>query len=497
MILLLCSVCMADVVCYIGGSSADPNNGGWALSTVTAANAVGTNGAFKYFVLAADPSESADPAGTTLTKSAEFAVSLENIFAYCDATGDMADGRYKILASTANTITIDLTWNALYDDDTVTVYVGGALTETESVIQAALDSPPTGCSAAAQNQTYLIYDGGDGITATAGIDIDADSPGNTYYKILQGCNSLYVPLTTGNYITYSGTPAAAIIRIGGQIQAVRIKGFAISQSSGTPDSGDDGIFSAPTGTARGYYIENCSFSNVHDGVNFLDSDNGPVVIKDCVFTDIEYVPVYAYSPTVVENCYIEGTSTGAIVCVNVGPVIANHCVFDGGAYAFYTTYAATSVSVFQHCTFYAQTTAALLENGAVTQTLVALNCIFDVADTANDYAIRAQQGRVVEWNNITDADTAALSGFITSTGYNLDFTATDPLVLPASGDFRLNIGETICDTYALDKGTRVVMSADADDTDRGYSSIGAWQATQTQSGGGGGGGAIIGGGIVR
>lgn len=150
-----------------------------------------------------------------------------------------------------------------------------------------------------------------------------------------------------------------------------------------------------------------------------------------------------------------GSAFGDSVVINVADIgiFVGHAVIEGGTYGIScpgNNYGHTILN----CTFHSQATAGVYVNGANLNVLV-INPIFDVDDTAADYAIQRDSGSYVVFNGITDADTEALSGFTSpyaNSTYNLTFTNTDPLTSISGNNFKPNRGQTVADTYVIDKG---------------------------------------------
>lgn len=493
-LLLLCLPCLAgtDVTCYLGGDSSSATNGGWAYSSVAAATVCGTGGAAKYTV--ADGTIDQDTT-VRITKTGEFATGLEGVWAYVNFTGDAADGRYRITGSTANSITISLAWNALYADDAATnVYVGGALVTADATLQAALDSPPTDGAVAASgalNQTYLIYDHdtpATTIVTATGFDVDADAPDAGYYKRIKGCNSSYAVLPIGSYCVFdaAGTDlGAAIWRTGGTIGNVQFHNIKVQNNDsngGTPGSTELGFYVNPASATRGFLLRNCWADNCYSG--FSVGASALLVAFDlCIVTQVASDNIGSCysgsSVAVAKNCYATVSDT-EIAFDNLLSI--SHCIANGGTTGF-SGQSGINYTV-RNCSFYGQSTAAIDLNSATGSVFVE-NCIMDVDTPASDYAIRIQAGRCIEYNNLTDAAAATYSGFQDGSGSTAGETFSDtyPWVTASGGDFRLNMDDADVIAHCLDKGTLTIMGSDMDSANIGFSSLGAWQPTGTQSAG--------------
>ena len=486
MFLLSVAFASADIVCYVGGSSGSNTNGGWALSTVAAADAVGANGAAKYDAVGADPSESVAPAGTKLTKAGEFAASLADIYAYCDATGDMADNHYKILASDADSVTIDLAWNALYDNDTVDVYVGGSLAETDQGLDDGLNH--TMSSAAAQNVTVKVYDS-TGTIPISTSHVFANGGTAPYVLKVQGCDSSWVPLAVGSYINLDADLTnldAAIFSIT-DLSNIWIEGLGFlhndSGAGDAPGAAEHGIYINRTaGSPSGHVIRNCYFTDCYYGLYIFSTSVIDPYIQQCVFTTMANSCIYQNATRgEVAFCILDGSNYAGPV-TNRGYNYHDNYVL-GGTYAF----SATLVLSIKNNSCYGQTVAGVYLNGTGYNSII-LNNIFFVADPAADYAIQRNAGMYYEDYNITNADTAALSGFQAPfTGghsyYDLPFDEAlgRPFTDGSAGNLTLNTADAvIAIPYCIDKGIPTIGATIS--TGNGYTTIGAYQLTQTQSG---------------
>lgn len=344
----------------------------------------------------------------------------------------------------------------------------------------------------------------DTVSVTATLTIDSNTAQTVgFNKRLIGCSgsgTTWTPLTSGNYTQLSATAAlnAAIVTwIDTTANAGRMEFrniWFVGNNSGTPASSEHGVSLSAAATVTNFTWINCKFSDLYNSINCNDSSNTVFCFSDCVILQAHNYGFYALDAINADNIFINNDSTGiGFYALLDGSTISNSTI-SGGIKALSLS---TGSSLIDHVSCFDQTVACI--DITSTAKVRIFNCILDVNDTASDYAIynSAGTGTIMELNNITDADTRLLAGFINNdfsgSVYNLVFTTTDPWMNTATGDFRFGSG-TIATTYVKDKGFR--MYGDGTSDNRGYSSIGSWQATQTQAGGGGG-QRILGGGVVR
>ena len=458
--------------CYVGGSVSDNDHAGY--SNLSAAASVGANGQSIYE--AETLADTLGSGGKMLITTATDLSDVTGIF--CTIVGNAGSegtGRFQVIAvdtspSGADTILIDLTW---VDDvtDTVDIAIGGALSHSYNVDAYDLenvidDDDGYGVVAIAAGGDVNIYATG---TLEVGEIMMWDSwggAGNNWVRLI-GCDTSYTPSATGTQgfiLDADVTNLDATIMLIEDEERIQLKNIAFlnndSGGGGTPLPGEDGFQIVSVATQYGFLIENCSFDNCYRGI-YLDPEALGVVIKDCT------VGV----TTVNQQEGIENDAVGTIIRGGRFIAKAGHIVIAldaacsiRGAVINEGTHgidiAATGNYQIDGCSFYNQTTGSMYLNSA-NATAIITNNIFYVNTAASDYAIHRQAGAYTEYNNITNADTIALSGFINSTGYNLDFTNGNPFVNASGGDFRL-VPNSL---FALNQGLTV---------NGGKTSIGAW-----------------------
>jgi hypothetical protein len=485
-LLMMCLPAWADTACYFGGSSSDADNAGWALSTVHVPAANGT-----YHAHVTDATWTV--ADGVMTKVGAFTTVVIGDWVNVVGGTHMTAGRYIITARTDDTITISTsagTENANHSD--IHAHVGGALPLTAANIQSYAVDAPLG---AAQNVTAYLYDGGTSVAWAAEVTFDTgDAAGAGYTKKFIGCDLAYASLALGSYCTLDavGTDLGAPffhITAAGVLNNIQFRNIALQHNNsagGNPAANENG-WEFDTGAASyGQLFFNCSVHDVYTGWD--SSPNDRSVLIDCRADNCQNkcISTATNGGMLILRGYYEAES-GAEIMQLIGSAASmsiGNCIFSGGTNAINQD-GISGVVVIRNCSFWNQTTACI-DNSGSAATILAENNIFYVNTPASDYAIRTTStGLVFERNNVSNATAAAQSGFVAGSGStdSLTFSSTSPFVNTATPDFRLHLDDVNVTTYCLDKGARQWMDGDADNTVKGYQSLGAWQATQVQSGG--------------
>jgi hypothetical protein len=339
----------------------------------------------------------------------------------------------------------------------------------------------------------------DTLTVNDGIELDANDSTAPGWKRIIGCSgsgTMWTPLAIDNYVIFSATGTdlgEAILKIGagGNVNRISIRSISFrnnDSNGGAPGAGEDGIALSASAATYDFSISNCDFTNVYTAIEGANNNIYRTTIYDCNMSRI-----VAYLANTTRGHLIRGLFGSVGASSNGIKVVSNDFVsyvtVIGGVCGLYGT-SVTGLCL-SNSNFYNQTAQCV--NVATSLSGRIYDCIFYVNDEANDYAIYAGSapGVNVIRNCITNCNTRALAGFwgnsllggtfnAENSFYNLDFTNTDPWTNASGGDFCYGTG-TISTTYVKDLGFR--MYGDGSTANRGYSSIGSWQATQTQAGG--------------
>ncbi len=189
---LLSSLVWADVAGYVGGTSADPNNGGWGAASLAVASVTGANGAVLDIATGATISDNGS-GNVRLTSASAFDDAAVGVYAYCDFSATYTDGRYAILAVDATDNYIDIDLEYISNVPTAYVRVGGAVTEAELPNIMDVIGHPSDPGTQTENVYIYFYDGGDGYARTVQWDIDVGGSSTAAYRrYLIGVNSAYV-----------------------------------------------------------------------------------------------------------------------------------------------------------------------------------------------------------------------------------------------------------------------------------------------------------------
>jgi hypothetical protein len=401
------------------------------------------------------------------------------------------------------------------DDDTKAGTTADPLlgiTGLQRAIRQDASGGVAGLGAANTDSNDIIIYVRDTLTVNNGIEDDANDSTVPAWKRLIGCTgsgTTWTPVSRGAYVNFNaiGTDLGeAILKVGsgGNVNRRQVYGISFrnnNSNGGTPGVGEDGILLTASAVVREFSIDNCDFTDIDKAINATDTDVYYIFVHDCNMTLIDNIGIDTSRAIAVDGLYMSLDSG-----INGITLIANSVFMNvtavGGARAG-NSGASASGLFFSKCSFYNQTTACIATTNQSYNNIF-IDCIFYVADPTADYALNLSNGTVFVRNCITNCDTRALAGFwansLNGGGYNmdnsyydLDFTNTDPWQNASGNDFRYGTG-TIATTYVKDKGYR--MYGDGTANNRGYGSVGSWQATQVQ-GAGGGGQSVLGGGVVR
>ena len=361
---------------------------------------------------------------------------LANIVFNPGGTGRYTNGGYQVTAVDISGRWIEVSGHDGFEgNDDCDVKVGGYL-KTLSYAGSIDEMAATG-----NNKT--IYVRGDEPIEAAGTITQGGSGANRLFII--GVDSNYEELATGEYAQYENVKDP--ISLGG-VAVLTVSGAQVIlrhiwvDKNGTV-SGDRGIYF--TG-ARCVTVD-CKVTGCLHGIH------GPVHhthINPTVF-DNGSQGIGSTGGVTVHGGFISG-STENLKNNIAGMLIANNVTIVGG------TFSISSLSpigaTIQNCSIYnAGTYAVQVNNAACIVTIV--NCILHVSNPAADgsYGIYRVEGNYTEKNNITNAH-ANRSGFQSGSGSvdGLAFTATDPMTLPASGDYSLSKTGAIAIAYAINKG---------------------------------------------
>ncbi len=468
LVLALASLAFADeYTCLVGGSSAAAINAGWYNSSLLVAidnhNGNGAN-------YGDDEGITANNGGDCqIVDAGLFSNAEAGMFIVCEFNDQYhADGVYEITATTGgNSVTIDL---AFVNVEIVEWVLGGAVLTSYDDFAGVIDfdladvinSP---YADATSNNVYIYATGICTLSALDSVTFDNNEGAANYWLYLVGCDTAYAPSplgTQGFTITTAADKGSPLLTID-DVERIAIKNVAFldnDSGGGVPGVGESGIGFVNSAEQYGFFFENCSFDNCYQAIAG-DTYTNNLLIKDCIIGKTETnentdVVLIGTSTKIEGGCWI--TAFRAIQCGAGASVFVDGTIFIGGNYAI-TMGSGSHLASLRNCVFYNQTIANVLINTA-TASIIPMNSIFWVADPAADYAIlNTGNGPYIEYNNITNADTQVLSGFVTSTAWNLTFTNTDPFVNASGSDFRINWGQTIANTYVIDMGYTPYLGA--------------------------------------
>lgn len=279
-------------------------------------------------------------------------------------------------------------------------------------------------------------------TITVTIDKDANQQPLPYWWRVVGCSGTSGPVANGSYVLCD---SGATDLVGTPIFLIAID-FCSMSGIHAKDPGGASTPSASEycfrGTGDSLVLENCFAEGGYYGIS---TTQGAKLLNcgtiDCLVRGASI----GNGSTVMGGHYEWGSETDATVIHAFGNgVTVLDAVIEGGARGI-DFLGATGGNVI-NCSITGQSVASV-EGSTATAGIFVINSILDVADTANDLAIKIDAGRVWENNNRTDADDYTLSGFLdwSSSVENLTFTNTDPFVSISGDNFRLNRGQTQAD----------------------------------------------------
>ena len=347
----------------VGGTAGNEfNGGGFDPATRTFADARGANGAVLHVSTTGTLSNSGG--NVMVTDNGQFAVDLDGIYCYFAGVGVYPADRYKITASSANTITLDLAWSAA---DTINnCRVGGSV----------LDDANDATQIAVVLQSAVA---GDRILVEDGFDYSADiniSTAGTHAAMIWmlGVDSNGDAITDiANYPSIRAENAAVSNGIHwSSLSDWVIRGLKFDGNSNgtyacrfsTTNYMDIGYLEIVNAGNVGFYAQ-CSYSFVHDieahdnvsrglsvtlslGLlyNCKSYDNGGagmttwgdgVTIANCVFCDNGAEGIYlagTYMGNRILNCTIDDNASHGIRCggSEEGMVVRNNIISNNGGY---------------------------------------------------------------------------------------------------------------------------------------------------------------------
>ncbi len=526
--LILCGyVVGATTGCLVGGVGANAANPGFFdIDVITVSQAHNSSNGAQFFtdtaVAMANPSASLTE--LTANLDGDFASIIPGMGIQCTFNdtgggGTATDGPYFVTAvdtgANPDTLQIDLIWTGALVGDDVDIVIGGALPNTTTGLQQALDDDTKG-DAASQNVIIFSFDGGSSVDITAQILVTSGGGTGSFVKYWIGSDSAYAALARGSYCSYSdadNNSAGGMLQID-NVDNIVLMNIEVKDPGGTGNaatSGEDGFDVADvTSGTDNIVLDNCRADNCY--LSFTSSFRANALkIIDCVSINGDNRACDLGGGTTIEGGYFEGTADYVIINTSEGSV-KDAIVTGGSTAAIY--FNSPKNSHISNCTIYqnAATTQGILYNDADGMIYV-WDCIIFVADATNDLAIGLTAGTVWEDNNYTNA-TSVNSGFITvsSSIAGIDWSANSIFVNAGTGDFRLSpTGTNFSDIQF--GGRRRWMSSDADNTLNGKKAAGAGggdypdvtntlaadtvqRSTGTASASGGG-QPIVGGSIVR
>lgn len=453
---------------YVGGTSASATHAGWA--NTVAGTAVNANGANLY--TANGLADTLGSGGKMLITTATDLTDITGVFVNIETNnGTEGTGRYEIInvdtsPSNADTILVNLDW---IDDatDTVDITIGGAVPATYNAVAYDLEDVLDSSIGSAASNNVTIYDyllAAQEITEE--IKIDTNGGVGVYRKSLIGCDSSYIPLSNGSYTEYmddNDDATGNIFEI--SVANITLKNIAATSpagSAGTPDVSEY-CFSGITGI-NDLVFENCYAERGYRGFS-LNSATGHLLLNCRTKDNLQY-QVYlsvSHGTAIIGGEYVWGSafSEGLLYIIylaNSAGILIDSAVISGGAGGIYYN-SAYGIHI-TNCLFYSQSISAIYLNGT-SSSLHVLNNAFFLDDGATDYAIYMNvAGKIYEDYNITNCDTTHAMYYAASgkdwLGANsvsgLSFTFSDPYMDPANNDYKPNRGQTIADTYLIEKG---------------------------------------------
>lgn len=405
------------------------------------------------------------------------------MFINCDFIAVYPDGCYEIVdLDLPNSVQVLGTY---VSDAGGAFRIGGALPTSYNGVTFDLEYVLDSAFADASSDNVFIYGTGT-TTLTESIMLDMYGGGSNNWLYLIGTDTNYAATSLGMQgwtITGAGTDLGAALMTIDDQEFIKIKNIAFEDNDsngGTPGAGENGLTFDSTSAQMGYLIENCAFDNCYQGV-FLDAEAGAAVIKNCTIGETAPCELYsinneAEGTTIIGGRYV---STSTINLLTIAGITITDVVIDGGNNGVGFGAGGSNIqSTVSNCSFYNNTIRSILLNGFLSPVQF-YNDIFYVTAPASDYAIGALGNETyIEFSNITNADTLALSGFINSSDFNLTFSNTDPFVDAAGGDFRVNWGQTVANANVIDKGHAPYLGGNTDAINK--KNVGAYSYQQAK-----------------
>ena len=378
-------------------------------------------------------------------------------------------GYYEIIdvetGSPADEITLDLTYvdpAPAAEPVASTLTIGGAFKDLDTIGNDDLTD------ATSYDKTIYVVGNED---VAAAVDITNGGTGaNKLYIIWVDADNDFAEWPLGEYGVFSSTGGAslggaALLTLSGN-QIVSRAGHCYNNGGGGGGSVANDFGLLISGDRN--VIINCKASACKHGFSTTGADTlfiNPVSMTNNgqgIGGGGDKVIIGGY---IADNVVV-GITSGAGSLTVIGTIITNTPKGIQGI-------AAAACTVL-NCGIYKITNAGVFLNNASANALI-MNNIIDVSDVRNigDYAIQQTAGVYTEFKNITNAH-ADRSGFQSGSGSvdGLAFTGTDPWTDPANGNYSINIGQTIADTYVINQGLVSYLGPDTGDN---YISLGPWQ----------------------
>lgn len=335
-----------------------------------------------------------------------------------------------------------------------------------SSLQVILDGGET--NAAAHSRIIYCNDADSTIIVTAPIDIDTG--GGAYatnkWKKLIGCNTEFVPLTNGNYITLDAENAdlgRGIIDIN-DVHNIAIENIYVKNNHDAGNDEDNGFYIHRTGNRYNFHFENCKVTDCYYG--FYSSAAGVynVSLIDCHVEDCYYGYYKLGHFSRVFNCFFKNIDSYSIKSYS-NQINISDSVFTGvsrgvGVYGY-------GVNTISNCTFYNCSIAAVERHYTIGQVMLFNNIVW-LATPAVQYAFFQRDGSTAfeDYNftncTKTEAKFSGLHSLNELTAAQIGFMDAD------NDDFRLKPT-----SYLLNRG--MPTPGNGLFTNQGYTTPGAWQ----------------------
>lgn len=471
--LLVCAVCNANInSCLVGGVGANANNPGYFdEEVITRAQAHNSSNGAQFHqstgVVISNPSASL----TELTAVSEgqyanilVGMGIECIFTDTGGGGTATDGTYFVTAvdtgANPDTLQIDLAWQAAFVGDDVDIVIGGAIPDTEAGVQAAIDNPLKGDASSGSTVNIYIWDGGDGIDITTGIDVDSGGGTGDDRKTLIGVDISYDLLPEGSYCVFD----PGVDDINDHIFNVTVENVSFYNISAKNPAGSAGtpISSEACFNVSGQHVMfvNCYAERGYYGYRSSGDDLGVhgCVAVNTVDTGISstghggrFFYCKAFAGTVTG-----GTAIGILIA-NRGPSVQNCLVVDYDTGISSSGFYGSTIS---NCTVVHAGNIGINLNAEGWGFQVTNNLIIKLSDATTGIA-KTGGDSFFEDYNVTD-HLPADSGFNGLHDVDdLTFTNTDPLTNLSGDDYSLNGDGVIARANLINKGVPIFYTTSA------------------------------------